>query len=102
MPAVLLFYTRQALEDVKAGLIRPSVHGLRSKLAVYWAVDEGGTPFVTPAYVTRCIIRYLKGHGVDYAFDRGTWRYYRANKLNRIALFKVGRLRISNGDTSYW
>jgi hypothetical protein len=90
----MLFYTRQGLEDVKAGLIRPSTHALRSKLATFWAVDpRTGHPHVTPVYLTRCLIRYLKGHGNDYAFDRHTWRFYRANKLNRISLFKVGPWR---------
>jgi hypothetical protein len=87
---VLLFYTRQALQDVRAGLIRPSVHVLRTKLATYWAADpDTGEPYTAPAYVTRCVIRYLKGHGGDYALDAATWRHYRRRGLGRVALFKA-------------
>jgi hypothetical protein len=38
-------------------------------------------PHCSPAYfhsqVLRSIVRFLKGHGKDYAFDEATWRHYR-------------------------
>ena len=37
----------------------------------------------------RSIVRYLKGHGVDYAFDEATWAYYRRTKLTKVQLFKA-------------
>lgn len=35
-------------------------------------------------------MRYLKGHGTDYAFDASTWAHYRRERLNNLQLFKVG------------
>jgi hypothetical protein len=66
------------------------VHTLKSEWNLNWGVDPDGTPYVSPSQVCRCLVRFLKGHGQDYAFDAGTWRHYRTNKLNKMQLFKVG------------
>jgi hypothetical protein len=34
-------------------------------------------------------VRYLKGHGTDYALDAATWAHYRREKLTKLQLFKV-------------
>ena len=34
-------------------------------------------------------MRYLKGHGIDYALDAATWAHYRRERLNKMQLFKV-------------
>ena len=46
-------------------------------------------------------MRYLKGHGRDYAFDAGTWNHYRTYKLNKMQLFKVGRVGIEEMVDTY-
>ena len=41
--------------------------------------------------VCRSLVRYLKGHGSDYAFDTATWAHYRRVGLTKTELFKVLR-----------
>ena len=54
-----------------------------------WQVEEDGTPNTSSQQVCRSIVRYLKGHGTDYAFDGSTWAHYRRMKLTKMELFKV-------------
>lgn len=56
-----------------------------------WGVEDNGTPFVAPSQLCRCLVRYLKGHGLDYALDATTWAHYRRERLNKLQLFKVQR-----------
>lgn len=54
------------------------------------AVIQGpAADFVSCAALRRCLIRYLKHHGTDYAFDAATWAHYRRERLNKMQLFKV-------------
>ena len=41
-----LYYTDDAAVDAAAGTVRPGVHALRSDLALIWAVDDDGTPYL--------------------------------------------------------
>ena len=107
----MFLYTRDALNDVQAGLIRPSVHCLSSEFNMSWELEDDGTPYagpqqvcvntasvkysrymshqvwaitgvrhsqtvticLVPRQICRAVVRYLKGHGKDYAFDKATW-----------------------------
>ncbi len=40
-----------ALADVRAQLIRPCVHTLKSEFNLNWCVEEDGTPYVSPSQV---------------------------------------------------
>ncbi len=42
----LLCYTEDALHDIKANLIRPSCHALKSEFAICWNVEDNGTPYM--------------------------------------------------------
>ncbi|GAX84702.1 hypothetical protein CEUSTIGMA_g12124.t1 [Chlamydomonas eustigma] len=89
-PTTTLFlYTRDALRDVQANIIRPSVHCLSSEFALAWEIEDNGTPYAAPQQICRSLVRYLKGHGSDYAFDAATWAHYRRVKLTKTQLFKV-------------
>mgnify|MGYP001807476654 CR=1 FL=1 len=44
-----------------------------------------------PPQVCRSLVRYLKGHGSDYAFDAATWAHYQRTGLSKSELFKVLR-----------
>ncbi|WIA17366.1 hypothetical protein OEZ85_014227 [Tetradesmus obliquus] len=87
----LFYYTRDALRDVQLQLIRPCVHTLKSEYNLNWAVEDDGTPYTSSSQLCRCIVRYLKGHGTDYALDPATWAHYRREKLTKLQLFKVLR-----------
>ena len=86
----LLLFSDDAEKDMKASRIRPSLHCLHSDFCVMWRID----PVTHEAYCAtqnfeRSLVRFLKGHGDNYAFDDATWKYYRRNKLSSMSLFKV-------------
>lgn len=72
-------------------MIRPSIHALRSEFNPIWELEDNGTPFMAGQQVCRSLIRFLKGHGGDYAFDDATWAHFRKNGLSKTQLFKVLR-----------
>ena len=47
----LFLYTKDALNDVRDGLIRPSVHCLSSEFNMSWELEDSGTPFAGPQQV---------------------------------------------------
>jgi hypothetical protein len=67
------------------------VHTLKSEYNLTWTVEDDGTPYVSPSQLCRCLVRYLKGHGIDYALDPNTWAHYRREKLTKLQLFKVNK-----------
>ncbi|PNH12273.1 ABC transporter B family member 5 [Tetrabaena socialis] len=87
----VLYFTAQAREDVAAGLIRPCVHALKTEFHLVWELERDGTPYTASQQVCRSLVRYLKGHGTDYAFDRATWCHYRKAGLSKTEMFKVLR-----------
>lgn len=73
----VMYYTEQAMQDVKDGVIRPSTHCLHTGFAQNWFWDEKlEGPILAAKPLARCLIRYLKGHGVAYGIDAKTWHYY--------------------------
>ena len=98
--SISLFYTSDAKRDVSEGrgLIRPSIHALRSEFNAIWELEDNGTPFMAGQQVSRSLIRFLKGHGGDYAFDDATWAHFRKNGLSKTQLFKVLRPFHDDGE----
>ena len=72
---------------------RPSLNGMPGGAAheEAWAANATPPPSAPPLpgpvtmQVCRCLVRYLKGHGMDYALDAGTWAHYRWGELGGIA-----------------
>ena len=86
----MLLFSEDAENDMKSATIRPALHCLHSDFCVMWRID----PVTHKAYCgaqnfERSLVRYLKGHGTNYAFDEATWTYYRRNKLSTMSLFKI-------------
>ena len=51
-PGTALFlYTKDALSDVRAGLIRPSIHCLSSEFNMSWEIEDDGMPYAAPQQV---------------------------------------------------
>ena len=98
--SVSLFYTSDAKRDVSqgGGLIRPSIHALRSEFNPIWELEDDGTPIMGGGQICRSLIRYLKGHGGDYAFDEATWAHFRTHRLTMTQLFKVLRPFHDDGE----
>lgn len=74
-----------------AGVIRPCVHCAATAYHTVWGVEADGTPYTEGQQVCRAIVRYLKGHGTDYALDGPTWAHYRRVGLTAGQMFKVLR-----------
>lgn len=89
--AVFLLFTEDAQRDVSEGIIRPAVHCLHSVFTQIWMFDQAGNAVLTPKVLVRCILRYLKGHGVSYGIDHDTWSYYHNNPLSPRDHFRLLR-----------
>lgn len=74
---VVLLYSEQAWTDAVSSTIRPSVHCVHNGFSQVWFVDGHNNTVITPKPLARCILRYLKGHGVQYDIPPSTWTYYR-------------------------
>jgi hypothetical protein len=58
-PGTALFlYTEDALNDVRASLIRPSVHCLSSEFNMNWDIEDDGTPYAAPQQVKVLVLKW--------------------------------------------
>ena len=85
---VMLYFTATAQQDIKGGLISPSIHCLHTKFGQVWRYDERGR-FVICQSFDRCLIRWLKGHGLYYGIPMSTWDHYRERKLGLRSIFRI-------------
>jgi hypothetical protein len=87
----LLYYTTDALQDVRDGIIRPSQRCLHTGYALNYQIDpETETEIVAPKPFSRCLIRFLKGHGSLYGIGDTTWHYYQERRrLSPRELFRT-------------
>lgn len=89
---VVLLYTEIAQRDVYAGVVRPAIHCLHTIFTQNWFLDHAGKVVIAPKPLSRCILRYLKGHGVTYGIDSDTWSYYQTvSRLEPRDLFRIVR-----------
>lgn len=97
--SIVLLYTEEARHDVSQGVIRPSIHCLHSGFMQNWEYGSRGLPVISPKPLARCIIRYLKGHGLHYEVDGYTWTHYRQDSvLDPRNLFRVLRHFVDDGS----
>lgn len=95
---ILFFYTEEAMHDVECGIIQPSTHCLHTKFLQVWKYDGNGNIIIAPKSLARCIIRWVKGHGLQYGIDESTWQHYRKNGLTHADLFRIFRPFIDNDE----
>lgn len=89
---VILYFTEQAHVDVNKGFISPAVHCLHTGFMQNWQWDNYGNVIIAPKLLSRCILRWLKGHGLVYGISNETWHYYREiQPLTPRHLFRIFR-----------
>ncbi|MDP1884030.1 MAG: hypothetical protein Q8L10_01560 [Candidatus Moranbacteria bacterium] len=85
----LLFYTQDAINDIRTGVIRPSIHCLHTGFLQVWQYDKYKNKVISPKLLTRCIIRRLKKHGLCYGINEATWTFYRNRGLDSRDIFRL-------------
>ena len=80
-------FSEECVEDLKKGVIRPSIHCAHTGLGLVW-FQEGNKRLLSAAMVGRCIYRKVKGDGSVFASDSIDF-YDSARALNVDDLFKI-------------
>lgn len=88
--AVNIYYTDEAVADIDNSVIRPSIHCLHTGYGQVWRYDELQR-FIVCFNFDRCIIRWVKGHGLFYEINAETWSHYRERGLSQRSIFRIFR-----------
>jgi len=80
-------FSEECVEDLKRGVIRPSIHCAHTGLGLVW-FQEGNKRLLSAAMVGRCIYRKVKGDGSVFASDNIDF-HESARALSVDDLFKI-------------
>lgn len=92
-----LYYSSGAYSDGSRGIIRPCVHCLHNGYSQIWFYWKG-RPVVASHNFARTIVRMIKGHGLSFALDENTIRFYQENGLDPVTLWRILRPFHKNED----